>query len=244
MAVATRTILQLIRSTYRKLGIYASGEAIGADDINDGLLSFQDMIAEWALEGLLVPSVIQESFPLVDGQIVYTIGENTADIATARPQQIITAFVREGTTDYPVRIINERGYSALTDKSNGGSRPEYLWYNPTAPNGTISIYRAPSGTYTMYITSLKAFTDSAGLTDDAFADIGIPREYHNPIIYNLAVQLAPENGIAVSDLSIVAPLAESGKSKIKSLTAASRVQPAQIEFAGRYGINDDLVRYY
>lgn len=243
MSVPKRTVRQLIQKALQKLGIYASGETIPADDMNDGLVSFQDMIAEWAGDGMLIPALIQDSFPLVNDKVVYTIGEDAADVDTPRPDQIITAFVREGNIDYPVRIIGETAYAAFSDKFNGGSRPEYLWYNPTAPNGTISIYRAPSGNYSMFITSLKAFPDNAKITDDAFLDLGIPRTFNNPLIYGLAVELAPEYGIGVNELSVIAARSEGGKSRIRSLAAATRAQPAQCEIAESYYGNYDLVRY-
>lgn len=241
MSNPKRTVRQIITQAYKKIAVYASGETIGPDDMNDGLIAFQDMVAEWIGDEMLIPAIIQESFPLVNDKIVYTIGEDGADIDTVRPDEIINAFVRETTTDYPVRIIGERAYAAFTDKFNGGSRPEYLWYNPTAPNGTISIYRAPSGNYTMYISSMKAFPDGAKLTDDAFLDLGIPRALHNPLIYNLALELAPEN--AVDPPLIVVKTAQIGKDRIRSLSAATRAQPAQIEFARSYNTNNDLVRY-
>lgn len=245
MSNPKRTVRQIIQKALQKISVYAVGETISADDMNDGLMSFQDMVAEWAGDGMLIPALIQESFSLVNDKVVYTIGEDDSvvapDILTVRPEQIITAFVREDTIDYPVRIIGERAYASLTDKFNGGSRPEYLWYNPTAPNGTISIYRAPAGNYSMFITSLKAFPDNAKITDDAYYDLGVPRTYHNPIIYNLAVELAPEFGVDVS--AVVATRAINGLANIRSLTAANRVQPANCEFAKPHYGNYDLVRY-
>ena len=243
MAIPVRTVRQIIQKALQKLGVYASGETIPAGDMNDGLVSFQDMIAEWSADGLLVTAVTQDSFPLVGGQSVYTIGEDTADITTARPDDIIRAFVRSGTTDFPVKIIDERSYASFQDKSNGSSMPEYLWYNPTAPNGTITLYRPPSGAYTMFISSLKAFPDNSGLTDNVFLDLGIPRYLNNPLIYNLAVELAPEYGVSAGELQLIAARSESGKDRIRSLAASNRAKPSVCEFAVSNRGNEDLVRY-
>lgn len=241
MAVVVRTVRKLIESSYRKLGVFATGETIDSDNMNDGLIAFQDMLAEWAADGMLVPALVQESFALVAGQPVYTIGEDAADFTTARPDQIVTAFIRDGLNDYPVQLIAERAYSSLQDKNNGGSRPDYLYYNPTAPNGTIKLYRVPSAGLTLFISSLKAFPDGAALLSDVFLDIGIPRHFNNPLIYNLAIELAPEHGVGANELTVIAGRADSGKSRIRSLNAAARIQPAVCEFARGRNSNMDLV---
>ena len=67
-APPARTVRQIIQKAYQKISVYASGETISADDMNDGLLSFQDMVAEWAGDGMLIPSVqielvVEESHP-------------------------------------------------------------------------------------------------------------------------------------------------------------------------------------
>lgn len=241
-APPARTVRQLIEAAYRKIGVYASGEAVSADDMADGLFAFQDMLAEWSGDSLLISSIIQDEITLVVDQEEYTIGETAgADKDSIRPDQIITAFVREGTYDYPVKIIGERAFALFGDKQAGGTRPEYLWYNPTAPNGTINVYRSPGSADTLIITSLKPLTDGATLTKKLMDDLLIPRYYHNPIVYNLAIELAPENGVEPS--VIVAMKADQGLSKIRSLNVSNAAQAASIDFANHYSANNDLVRY-
>jgi len=93
----------------------------------------------------------------------------------------------------------------------------------------------------LFITSQKPITDGALITDDAMLDLGIPRNYHNPLIYNLALELAPENGIEPSML--VVARAQGGKDKIRSLNAANSVSAIGLDFANSRCINNDLVRY-
>lgn len=237
----TRTVRQLIQKAYQKISVYASGETVENDDMDDGLMSFQDMLAEWSGDGMLIPIVTQESFPLVSGQATYTIGEDGADVDTVRPDDIVNAFIRDTTYDYPVRVIGQRAFSRFGDKLNSGDRPEYLWYNPTTPNGIISLYRPPVGSYDLFIESEKPLTDGAKLTDKVMLELSIPRYYHNPIVYNLALELAPENGVDPAALVIVK--AENGKDMIRSLNAANKVNAIALDFVNdRYG-NQDLVRY-
>ena len=241
-APPTRTVRQLIQKAYQKISVYAAGETIDDDDMNDGLISFQDMLAEWSGDGLLIPVVTQENFSLVAGKATYTIGEDgTPDVDTVRPDQIVNAFIRDSTYDYPVRVIDQRAFSRFGDKSNSGDRPEYLWYNPTSPNGIINLYRPPGSTYDLFIESEKPLTDGAGLTDKVLAELSIPRYYHNPIVYNLALELAPENGVDPSML--VVAKAEKGKDMIRSLNAANKANAISLDFVNDRSGNNDLVRY-
>jgi len=241
-APPVRTVRQIIESAYRKISVYAAGETISADDINAGLIGFQDLLAELAGEALLVPSLVPQIITLVIDQRVYTIGEDGApDLDAVRPDQIVSAFVREGGYDYPVRIIGEDGYNGIYNKSSGGTRPRFLWYNPTVPNGEINVFPPPSSADSLYVYYPMQFSDSAILTADIMIDVGIPRNYHNPLVFLLAIDLAPEHGIDPS--MIVAVRADQGKDMIRSLNAANSAQAAQIDFVESGCGGDDLIRY-
>ena len=242
MAPPVRTVRQIIESAYRKIAVYAAGETISAEDMAAGLIGFQDLLAELAGDVLLIPALVPQIITLVIDQKVYTIGEDGApDLDAVRPDQIVSAFVREGDYDYPVQIIGEAGYNGISDKASGGTRPRVLWYNPTVPNGTINVFPPPSSADSLYIYAPKQFVDSAILANDIMIDVGIPRNYHNPLVFLLAVDLAPEHGIDPS--MIVAVRADQGKDMIRSLNAANSAQAAQIDFIGTGCGGDDLIRY-
>lgn len=235
-----RTVRQIIEGAYRKLGLYASGETISVADMNDGLITFQDLLAEMMGQNLYIPSIVQEAVTLVIDQNSYTIGENgVPDLDTVRPEKIISAFVRSADKDYPVNIIGEKSYASIFDKSGSSSRPENLWYNPTVPNGTIYVYRPPSTADELFISSIKSFADGATLVNDIMIDIGIPRNYHNPLVFLLAIDIAPEHGIIPS--TVVVARAAEGKAMLKSLVASNKIQPSSIEFAN-YNVNSDLIQ--
>jgi len=225
-----RTVRDVIESAYRKTGDYEAGEAVSADDMENGLLVFQDLLSEWGGNEWLVSPLIQEALTLVVDQAVYTIGENgTPDLDTVRPARIITAFVRSGNTDYPVSIIGERAFARFPNKSTGRARPEYLWYNPTAPNGTINLYYTPSTADSLYISSVKQITDGATLTNDIMIDLGVPREQATALIYNVALDLLVEGGFDPPQLLF--KRAEDTKNSIMALNAAIKAQPVEIEYA-------------
>lgn len=239
MATA-RTVRDLITASLVKLGVYGAGETVSAEDMQHGLDALQDLLAEWSDGGLMVPSVVQEAITLVVGQESYAVGENgSPDLDTVRPEQITGAFVRDSSDyDHPVKIISERGYQLFIDKSGSTARPSRLWYNPTAPNGTVYVWPPPSAAEALWISSIKPFTEPSSLTQNMLNDVYVPRNYYNPVKWNLTLEMAEDFGRPVTPTMI--GRAQQGYNQIQSLTAARRVQPAQLEVdrisAERYSI--------
>ena len=227
----TRTVRQLLERALKRIEVYEVGQTTDSSDIQNALEVFQDLIAEHA-GSLFIPYYVQESLSMVASQASYTIGENgTPDLDTQRPEQIIGAFVREGTYDYPLRIIQEQGYRLILSKDTESSRPEYLYYNPTAPNGTIYLYSTPTTTDSLYIVSLKTLTEPTTLTQNVLDDLSIPRNYHNHLSYMLAVELAPEYGLTPNPIIIAK--ADMALSDIKAINLARTIQPAGIDLANQ-----------
>ena len=226
-----RTVQQGIERAFAKINIFASGEAIPPEDNAIAKICFQDMMAEWSADQLLIPFHTLENFTLTPGVTTYTIGETAgADLNTVRPEMIDSAFIREENRDYDMQIIGEQAYNRIFLKSLPWRfRPYHLYYNPTAPNGTIKVWPAPSSAVDLYFSSEKPFTESETVTDDMLVDLGYPRNYHNIIVYNLAIELAPEFGKTPSE--IVMAKAVNGKRKLESLNAARRHEPAVLELA-------------
>ena len=226
-----RTVQQAINRAFAKINIFAAGEPIPPEDLSIALTCFQDMMAEWVNDQLMVPFTVLESFTLTAGVVSYTVGETAgADLDTVRPEQIDSAFIRENNIDYTVGIIGENAYNRIALKSVPWRfRPYQLWYNPTTPNGTIKVWPAPSSAVELFFSSEKPFTEPSSRTANMFIALGYPRNYHNIIVYNLAIELAPEYGKRPADSVIVK--AEKGKGDLISLNAARRHEPAVSELA-------------
>lgn len=241
MATA-RTVRQILEGALRKIGVLAPGETASSEDTSSALIGLQDLIAEWSDGGLLIPCLVVEKLDLVAAQASYTIGENgSPDLSTVRPEQIIGAYVRSSSYDYPVTIIGEEAYSAITNKTTGG-RPEFLWYNPTSPNGTIYLYYTPNdSSEDLYITSLKPLTEPTGLTQNVINAVQIPRNYHNALVWNLACELAPDYGFAIDP--VMEGKAIDKKNRLISLTVARRVQPAALEIEPMVSQKGTILNY-
>lgn len=224
-----RTVRELLERALKKIQVYDVGETTDPEDINNALEVFQDLIAEFS-GGLIVPQTVTEYFSMVASQSSYTIGESgSPDKNTQRPEKIIDAFVRSSNYDYPVVIIDIESYNSIVSKSSTASRPEYLHYNPTTPNGTIYLYPTPSSTDSLYITSIKSLSEPTSLTEDVLDDVEIPRNYHNPLAWLIAIELCPEYGKVVTP--IMANKAERAISELMALNLARSIKPATIELA-------------
>lgn len=241
-----RTVRTMIQASYRKLGAGSDGDTLSPEDMAYGLMAFQELLAEaGGGGGMVLPSILPETITMVVGQTEYTIGEDGApDRDAVRPNQIDNAFIRRtgsgSNFDYPVQIIGQNAFARIVDKDISGSNyPEYLWYNPTVPNGTVTVYRPPADTDTLFLYYPKQFIDGATVDDDIMIDLGIPRNYNNPLIYMLAIDLAPELGI--DPPAAVVARADKGERALMALAAQNSNEGMVIEFArGRgYGGNID-----
>lgn len=224
----SRTVRQLIESVLWIVGAYAPGESLKSKDTSTALRVMQDLLAEWSDGGLIVPSIVQEPITLVIGQASYTVGEDgSPDLDTVRPEQIIGAWVRDSSNyDHPVGIIDERRYRLITSKTTS-SRPTGIWYNATAPNGTVYAYPTPNAGESLYISSIKPFKEPTKLTEDLLNTTEIPRNYHNALKWNMVLEISPEYGKEITLIMI--KRATDTLNTIISLNAARRVEPVSIE---------------
>ena len=169
----------------RKIGALTKSEAPSSDEADDGLESLNDMLSSWANESLVLYARTLESFTLTANDGEYTIGSG-ADFNTTRPLHIVSAYVRQGTTDYPLEIISDENFSKIGQKSQGGHIPEFLNFNGGFANGTIKLWPLPAGAYSLYLLSEKEIT---ALT--LSGTVSLPAGWKRALIYNLAKEIAP-----------------------------------------------------
>jgi hypothetical protein len=191
----TITATDIITQALRKLGVFEPSAA----DLSRGLDALNVMLKSWSGRSLLTTAEVQESFVLTGGKASYTLGAaaGTPDFTTVKPISISSGFIRDqNNTDYPISIISREEYNSFVSKSDTGL-PENVFYDPGIAQqanqlGTFYLYLTPdsTNTYTLYLAAEKPFTIFASLTDTyTFPDI-----YERAMIYNVAIELAPEYG--------------------------------------------------
>ena len=187
------TGLDLVKAALRIIGVKDPDEAPTGSESATALASINRMISSWANERLMIYNVSEDTHTLVAGTASYTIG-SSGDINTTRPQWIETAFIRDSTQtpayDRPLRIINNREYSEIPTKGLSSSYPSDMYVNAGYPLMTLVLYPTPSTAHTLVIRSAKELTQIASLA----TALSLPNGYEDALVWNSAVQLAPEYG--------------------------------------------------
>jgi hypothetical protein len=237
-------VSSLISSSLRKIGALSSGETIETTRQAEALTALQSMLRSWGAVSANIFATVKESHTLTSGIGAYTWGSG-GDISTARPNQITGAYILEGgITTFPVDVVPEGTYMAISVKSTTGI-PSSLFFYQSYPLASLYLYPVPDAAYVLYLDSFKPFTETSsfGLVTDTIA---FPSYYEEAIIYNLAIRLAPEYGKSVS--TEVGAIAKSSFDNLLNANASGRVEqiyiriPASGSYGAGYSINSDSYR--
>ena len=207
----TATALELISQALRLLGVLGAGVEASAAQGADGLIVLNQLVDTWAIDGeVSILSYSRNAFALTADDASYTIGSG-GDFAVTRPTSIYDARVIPDTsladaqeTELPVTILSTQQWAAKVLKNHTGTYPTELWYdeafNNSTARGTITVWPIPTGSNVSLIlylpTILGQFADLA--TSYSFAP-----GYHDAILNNVALKLAPYYGRDANDLGLV-----------------------------------------
>jgi len=180
------TVNEIVTSAMRLCRIRDTSNASRMDE---ALLSLNHMIMSW--EESLINYVVTESFDITAGTASYSIGSG-GDFDTARPLNIISAYLLSSDgQSYPINTqMSIEDYNKISDKTNV-ARPLRFFYNASNTLAYIYFDSIPEDSYTLVLTSKKTFTGYIYTTDTILQ----PIEYEKAMIYNLAVDIAPEYGV-------------------------------------------------
>lgn len=187
------TVNEIITSAMRLCRIRDTSNASRMDE---ALLSLNHMIMSW--EESLINNVVSESLAVVSGTASYSIGSG-GDFDTVRPLNIISAYLLSSDgISYPINTqMSIEDYNKISDKTNV-ARPLRLFYNASNTLAYIYFDSVPDDSYTLVLTSKKPFTGYVYTTDTILQ----PIEYEKAMIYNLAIDIAPEYGIELPNTVI------------------------------------------
>ena len=171
----------------RLIGVLGRSETPASDMVTDGLATFNAMLDEWHTNNLTVYRIGSQSFTWASGQTSRTIGP-TGDLVGTRPNEIDHAFQRENSVDHPIGTLSAQEYSAIADKTTTSTLIQWLYYDPTYPNGTLYAYPVPSVAASIQIKALEPLQSFTASIDE----LALPPGYENAIVYNGAIELAGE----------------------------------------------------
>lgn len=189
-------VLDLISSSMRLIGAVASGETPTPQEYEDSLLVLNDLYEQWNTNDLNVWGTLNQSFNLVPGQSIYTIGPG-GNFNTLRPVDISAAYCTFSGVDFPIKMIAQEEFNLINLKSMQQPIIERMVYVNEFPLGNLLFWPTPSTAIPVVLTIAKQLTAIA-LNDNLTG----PPGFMKAIKYALALELAPEFGAVPSQLVI------------------------------------------
>jgi len=193
------TIRNIIESALLKINALDPGESINGNEAGQNKDALYQMVDAWSNENLLVPVTTVITHPLVVDETEYTIGVYgslpipTTHIETPRPQQILSAFIRDSQgTDYSVTEMAYNQWSSITRKTNI-ARPSRYYKREGYPSDTLIFETNPYQADVLHLEAILPFT--AILPVSTLNDVvALPPGYEQALVYNLAIDLAGSYG--------------------------------------------------
>lgn len=198
----------------------AQGVADTSQDMADGLALLVGMLAQWQRKRLLVPDLVELAITST-GAASYTIGP-AGDFVAPRPDRIDYAFARllnsgSNPVDLSLSIIGSREDYAGIALKGLATFPAALWYDATWPAGVLHFWPIPAaGDFDLHVGVKDTLPAYAAPTDA----LGLPPEYLEAVVTNLAMRLLAANGQQASVL-----LAGQARASLATLYAANAQIP-------------------
>lgn len=221
----TIAAIDLIRRAMLLINAIAAGEMPSGGDLNDGLLTLNEMIDSWNLQTMAVYSNSNENLVLIPGQASYDWGvtAGVGGFTTERPVFLHNATcVRAGLTT-PVQVITQDEYDRIGIKGLSQQLVERVLYINSFPLGKLICYPVPSEAVTLNVDVGNQLVGPLTLQDD----IALPPGYLRALRYCLAVEMWPEYSNSNTDINQIRATAAAAFGKVK--VANSNVDTSTFE---------------
>ncbi len=201
------TRVDLIRRSLRLIGALAPGEGLDPLEEQDAATTLQAMFDTFAAERLTIHRVERAVFDLISGKGLpddpYTIGEG-GDFDTPWPTWIEAASVIQTSNspnqplELPITIMNRQAYqNGLPVKNVTSTLIQGIYYEKAGPPLGF-IYVWPIVNIGGVQIALYLPRPITGFESPA-TNYVFPPGYEEAIVYQLAIRLAPEWDLKVSD---------------------------------------------
>jgi hypothetical protein len=192
---------QFIEAALRTLGVLAIDQTPSTTEYTNALVKLNALIGELRVRGLLVWQRTSYTMALTATN-TFNIGTGQT-LNTPYPIHMLQAMRLDANTSTRIQmeIIADANYNLLPSSSSGV--PLQITYQPKMNMGVIKVWPTPD-TYsvsnvTILLTYLRPLEYFSASTDTA----DFPEEWVSPIIYGLAVRLAPEYGVPLEDRQLL-----------------------------------------
>jgi len=183
-----------INRAFRHIGVLAEGVEISPESFADAMVSANDLLAMWSIDGLSVPVMIREDFNL-SGE-TQTIGPG-GDFDTAKPERVLFVIGRD--SDGATKKISEANYERVYNASfySGGETvmPAAYAYTDDGDYGTFHFSSIPPEGSSVHIGTNKPLDEIT----ETLEEVMIPRGYALAFEYGLAELLMPDYGAGLEN---------------------------------------------
>jgi hypothetical protein len=218
------TVRNLIRQSMLFCNVVAPGQALKAQEAEDGLFMLNIILEQMNLQDTLTTHTRIVTHTLVPNTYIYTIGESTADISTIKPSVIKAAYIRDSLNlDTELDIIPFALYESYEQKDLTSDSPESLSYQSTNPNGTIYLYPVPTTVKTLRLEIAAKFA-MAELDDT----LDLPDGYTEMIMHQLCEQIC----VVYKRFDVIPRLQELARkvnAVVKAKNSANLKRPMQLD---------------
>ena len=256
-----RSIISLALKLSGALGV---GQTALAEDTNDAFALLNMMIGQWAQKRWLVYHLIDVALPMTGaqsysigpggdldttrpdriesafmrmgaapatGDFGFQLDVSLLDVTRMDGSgMLIVADPTPRSVDYPLDIIEAReDWNRIGYKGISGF-PSSVFYDSGFPMGTLYVNPIPGPQFELHLSlkqALAEFSDSA-------TDINLPAQYHEALLYNLAVRLAPMYGLPPRQDVMQLASASLNTIRISNVQIGRLQMPSGLPGAGRW----------
>lgn len=180
----------------RKLGVIAETQVPSTQNLTDAAMALNMLLG--MLRGLGMPMWARANFTFTTNpnQSIYQIGTGQT-LNTPYPLKMLQCY-RVDSSGTRIDMDIEADYNFNQLPNNSAGIPIKITYQPQVNIGTMKLWPTPdttSSTSTFTIVYQRPFQYFINSTDT----MDFPEEWYLPLVYKLAVLLAPEWGIPLND---------------------------------------------
>jgi hypothetical protein len=220
---------EIITRAMRIVGVLGQNETPNSSEVNDGLVSLNDLLDSWDTDETYIYTIQSSTFPLTSGVNTYTIGIG-GTFNTDRPIIFDSVVANLQGISYPLKQLNAQDYADIAYKANSTGIPEFYYCDFAFPLSTIYLYGSPSSGLTLTIGKTERLTQFADLT----TNYDFPAGYNRLLNYGLALELAPEYGMTLTPEAQF--IASEAKANVRNRNLPEPVMKTEVgHITGIYG---------
>jgi hypothetical protein len=168
------TASELIHSSMRLIGAIAAGEILETNELNDALVTLNQLLASWSTERVTVYEIRRDSFPLT-GAPSYTMGP-AGVFAAPRPTQIVAARASTANFGRGLTLIDVNRWSEILERGGAVNLPMKAFVDYASPLATVYLWPVPAAGTVIELYTLQEYTT---FPDGVAAPNGPPPPVHN-----------------------------------------------------------------